>query len=130
MKHVPGQAPAAQVGYAGGKAFDELLTIVPSSVQPSIAPELPVSAHPHPSAVTIPVTWNFCLLRQTPGLPASSASIIVFDVPSLISLSFVSFVECIAHGQRFSFWLIGPGLADTLTTDKARMGGMGRPVAR
>src|ERR1700681_4270367 len=100
MKHVPGQAPGAQVGYAGGVAFDEPLTIDPSSVQPSTAPELPVSAQPQPSAVTLSVRWILRLPCQTPGRPASSAIIIVFDIPSVISLILVSFVECMAHGQR------------------------------
>src|SRR6516164_4910884 len=54
MKHVPGHFPAAQKGYVGGVALEDLFTVMPSKVHPSTAPELPVSAQPQPSDVTIP----------------------------------------------------------------------------
>src|SRR5579863_3719684 len=98
-----------------------------SLVAPSTAPELPVSAQPQPSAVTRVVSRMRCVLRNSEGRPASSAIIIVFDRPSVIWAIRVSWVECMALGQRFSLCLIGPGVAETLTSDKHEMGGMGKP---
>ncbi len=93
-----------------------------------MAPELPVSAQPQPSAVVRPGCKTFCLEMNNPGRPASSAIINVFESPSLICLISVSCVECMAQGQRFSFCLIGPGVAETLTIDSDRMGGIGKPL--